>query len=94
MSRLTDLISQVKAINPELGKELEREFKTLSSRLSFGLNFERHIPESVELPGRPIRKGDKARILPRAAQPKEAMESFGRCRASSRKTGNAQPNSS
>jgi adenine-specific DNA-methyltransferase len=58
------LISQVKASNPDLGKELENEFKTLSSRLSFGLNFERHRPESVELPGRPIRKGDKVRILP------------------------------
>jgi adenine-specific DNA-methyltransferase len=64
VSRLTDLISQVKTENPELGKELEREFKTLSSRLSFGLNFERHIPESVQLPGRPVRKGDKVRILP------------------------------
>jgi adenine-specific DNA-methyltransferase len=64
VSRLTDLLSQVKAKNPELGKELEREFKTLSSRLAFGLNFERHIPENVQLPGRPIRKGDKVRILP------------------------------
>lgn len=71
MSRLTDLISQLKASNPELGKELEREFKTLSSRLSFGLNFERHLPETVELPGRPVRKGDKVRILPpRGATPK------------------------
>ncbi|MBK8809526.1 MAG: site-specific DNA-methyltransferase [Acidobacteria bacterium] len=64
MSRLTDLISQVKANNPELGRELEREFRTLSSRLSFGLNFERHRPESVELPGRAVKKGDKVRILP------------------------------
>jgi adenine-specific DNA-methyltransferase len=64
VSRLTDLLSQLKASNPELGRELEREFKTLSSRLSFGLNFERHLPETVELPGRPIRKGDKVRVLP------------------------------
>lgn len=64
MSRLTDLISQVKANNPELGKELEREFRTLSSRLPFGLNFERHRPESVELPARPVRKGDKVHVLP------------------------------
>ena len=60
MSRLTDLISQVKANDPELGNELEREFKTLASRRSFGLNFERHLPESVELPGRPVRKGGSA----------------------------------
>ena len=64
MSRLTDLISQSKAKDPELGHELEREFNTLASRRLFGLNFERHLPESVELPGRPVRKGDKVRVLP------------------------------
>ncbi len=64
MSRLTDLIAQAKAKNPQLGVDIEREFKALSSRLSFGLNFERHRPEAVELPQRPIRKGDKVRILP------------------------------
>lgn len=64
MSRLTDLIAKVKAKDSALGAELDREFKTLSSRLSFGLNFERHSPEVVELPLRPIRKGDKVRVLP------------------------------
>ena len=64
MSRLTDLIAQAKAKDPQLGADLEREFKALSSRLSFGLNFERHRPEAVELPQRPIRKGDKVRVLP------------------------------
>ncbi|WP_043358373.1 site-specific DNA-methyltransferase [Belnapia sp. F-4-1] len=63
MSRLTDLIAATKAKDLTLGQELEREFQVLSSRRSFGLNFERHRPESVELPGRPIRKGDKVRIL-------------------------------
>ncbi len=64
MSRLTDLIAQAKAKDPQLGADLDREFKVLSSRLPFGLNFERHRPESVELPQRPIRKGDKVRVLP------------------------------
>ena len=63
MSRLTDLIARAKAKDPDLGAELEREFKVLSSRRSFGLNFERHRPENVELPGRPVRKGDKVRVL-------------------------------
>ena len=63
MSRLTDLLSRVKAKDSALGEELEREFKALSSRRAFGLNFERHRPEIVELPGRPVRKGDKVRIL-------------------------------
>ena len=64
MSRLTDLIAQAKANDPQLGADLDREFKVLSARLPFGLNFERHRPEAVELPQRPIRKGDKVRVLP------------------------------
>lgn len=64
MSRLTDLLSRVKTKDSALGEELEREFKVLSSRRAFGLNFERHRPETVDLPGRPVRKGDKVRILP------------------------------
>ena len=63
MSRLTDLISQIKTKSPQDGTDLEREFKALSSRLPFGLNFERHRPEAVDLPLRPIRKGDKVRVL-------------------------------
>ena len=64
MSRLTDLIAQAKTRDPQLGADLEREFRVLSSRLSFGLNFERHRPEAVELPQRPLRRGDKVRVLP------------------------------
>ena len=64
MSRLTDLIAQAKAKDAQMGADLEREFKALSSRLPFGLNFERHRPEAVELPLRAIRKGDKVRVLP------------------------------
>lgn len=64
MSRLTDLIARVKAKDSALGEELDREFRALASRRAFGLNFERHRPESVELPGRPVRKGDKVRVLP------------------------------
>ena len=64
MSRLTDLLAQAKAKNAQLGLDLEREFKVLSARLPFGLNFERHQPEAVELPQRPVHKGDKVRVLP------------------------------
>ena len=64
MSRLTDLIARAKAKDPALGDELDREFKALASRRAFGLNFERHRPESVELPGRDVRRGDKVHVLP------------------------------
>ncbi|MBS0556995.1 MAG: site-specific DNA-methyltransferase [Proteobacteria bacterium] len=64
MSRLTDLIAQARSKDPQMGADLEREFQALSSRLPFGLNFERHRPEAVELAGRPVRKSDKVRVLP------------------------------
>jgi adenine-specific DNA-methyltransferase len=64
MSRLTDLISKAKGEDLQLGADLEREFRALSSRLSFGLNFERHKPEAVELPKSSVRRGDKVRVLP------------------------------
>jgi adenine-specific DNA-methyltransferase len=71
VSRLTDLIAQAKAKNPQLGVDLDREFQILSSRLPFGLNFERHSPEAVELPLRAIRKGDKVRVLPERSSTKK-----------------------
>ncbi|HEX8124121.1 MAG TPA: DNA methyltransferase [Allosphingosinicella sp.] len=43
---------------------MAREIKALQLRRAFGLNFERHQPEAVELPGRPVRRGDKVRLLP------------------------------
>ncbi len=64
MSRLNDLIRQVGSLNGSLAADLQREVSALADRRSFGLNFERHVPEAVELPGRPVRKGDKVRVLP------------------------------
>jgi adenine-specific DNA-methyltransferase len=64
MSRLTDLIAKAKAMDPQLGTDMEREFRAMSSRLQFGLNFERHKPEAVELPNRSVRRGDKVRVQP------------------------------
>jgi adenine-specific DNA-methyltransferase len=64
VSRLTDLLARAKVKDAQLGADLEREFRALSARLQFGLHFERHNPEAVELPLRPIRKGDKVRMLP------------------------------
>jgi adenine-specific DNA-methyltransferase len=71
VSRLTDLIAQAKVKDPQMGADLEREFKALSSRLPFGLNFERHRPEAVELPQRPVRRGDKVRVLPERGSTKK-----------------------
>lgn len=70
MSRLTDLIHQAKSLDPQLGLDLDTEFRALLKRRSFGLVFERHHPEAVELSQRPVRKGDTVRILP----PRGSME--------------------
>ena len=64
MSRLSNLLRQVDELDPRLGDDLKREVDALSGRRAFGLNFERHIPETVELPNRPVRRGDKVRFLP------------------------------
>lgn len=66
MSRLSDLLAQVQRLDAQLAADLRVEVKALSERRQFGLNFERHQPEVVELPGRPVRRGDKVRVLPAA----------------------------
>ena len=81
MSRFTDLIAKTKAKDSQLGADLEREFKALSSRLPFGLNFERHSPEAVELPLRPIRKGDKVRVMPERGSTKKGDQRLWQVRA-------------
>jgi adenine-specific DNA-methyltransferase len=73
VARIHDLIRQLAAQSPDLAKDLEREVDVLSERRAFGLNFERHTPEEVELPGRPVRRGDKVHVLPpRGETPKAA----------------------
>lgn len=64
MSRLTDLLRTAKQLDPQLGEDLEAEIRPLQERLPFGLNFERHAPEAVELPSHKVRKGSKVRVLP------------------------------
>ena len=68
MSRLSTLLRQLEAKDPQLAADLRGEVDALSARRAFGLNFERHIPETVELPGRPVRRGDKVRVLPRRGE--------------------------
>lgn len=55
MAKLQELISQVE--DAALRARLSTTAEVLSSRISLGLNFERHIPEFVPLPGVPVRTG-------------------------------------
>lgn len=64
VSRLSDLLRTLEQLDPKLAKDLDDEIRPLQKRLPFGLNFERHAPEAVELAGHRIRKGNKVRVLP------------------------------
>jgi adenine-specific DNA-methyltransferase len=64
MSRLNDLLRRLNNSDPALAADLKREVDALADRRAFGLNFERHAPEAVELPGRKVLKNAKVRILP------------------------------
>jgi adenine-specific DNA-methyltransferase len=64
MSRLTELLRQARKADPQLGADLEAEITALTKSRTFGLVFERHQPEAVELPGRAVRRGNKVRVLP------------------------------
>lgn len=75
MSHLNDLIRQLATKDAALARDIEREVTALQDRRAFGLNFERHQPEAVELPGRKVRRGDKVRVLPpRGQMPKKENE--------------------
>ncbi|HET7315621.1 DNA methyltransferase [Salinisphaera sp.] len=74
MSTLSDLLRQVEQKDAQLAADLRREVKALESRRAFGLNFERHVPETVELPGRPVRRGDKVRFVPERGEPAASVE--------------------
>lgn len=57
MAYLDELISRV--TDPALKQELTAQVAGLVNRRNFGLVFEDHIPERVELPGFVIRRGDR-----------------------------------
>jgi len=69
VSRLSDLVRQVAQLDDQLAKDLRTEVGALERRRAFGLNFERHTPESVELYGRPVRRADRVRMLPKRGEP-------------------------
>jgi adenine-specific DNA-methyltransferase len=90
LSRLNDLLRELRTREPALAGDLEREVTALAERRAFGLNFERHVPEAVELPGRVVRKGDKIRILPpRGQAPKKSDEKLWRVLRIDRSAGTA-----
>src|SRR5437868_15283291 len=61
MARLEDLITSVR--DAALRAALSHEVRTLKQRTSFGLVFERHLPENVVLPSSAgVQAGDQVRL--------------------------------
>lgn len=83
-TELNALLSRVEKVDPATASDLRRHVSQLSKRNSFGLVFERHLPEQVELTGRPVSLGDKVHVLP--ARGEELSESAQTCIVSA-KTG-------
>ena len=74
VSRLSNLFRQLETQDLQLAADLKRELEALSGRRAFGLNFERHLPETVELPHRPVRRGDKVRFLPERGEKPSSVD--------------------
>lgn len=64
MSNFTELIERARSVDPDLARDLETEVRDINRQRKFGLVFEHHMPESVNLPGRKVRRGSKVRMLP------------------------------
>jgi adenine-specific DNA-methyltransferase len=60
---LNNLLDRVERVDRSLAAELRTQISTLARRREFGLNFEKHKPETVELYGRTVRAGDKVRLI-------------------------------
>ena len=66
MARIEDLINDV--ADPRLRSQLADEVGKLKAKKKFGLVFEEHLPEIVELPGLPVKTGTRvARRADKAA---------------------------
>src|SRR5215469_16289673 len=61
MARLEDLIKDI--ADPRLRNQIAAEVGKLKARKKFGLVFEQHLPEIVQLPGLPVKLG--ARVVKR-----------------------------
>ena len=60
---VASLLDRVRDLDPTLAEDLAAAVKNITADREFGLVFNRHMPETVELPGRVVRKGDKVRIV-------------------------------
>lgn len=61
MAHIDNLIDSIK--DPHLRTALRAEYDKVTKSRRLGLVFDRHLPESVVLPGFPIREGEKVQVI-------------------------------
>lgn len=61
-SLIESLLDRVRSSDPSLADDLRRAIKSVTADREFGLVFNHHLPETVELPGRAVRAHDRVRI--------------------------------
>ena len=57
MAQLEDLIQDI--ADPRLRAQIASEVGQLKTRKKFGLVFEQHLPETVQLPSLPVKRGTR-----------------------------------
>lgn len=62
-SQLDALVERVSELSPKLADDIKTQLRHAARDRSFGLVFNRHMPEMVELYGRTVRRGDKVRVI-------------------------------
>lgn len=62
-TQLEALIQRVSEMDEKLASDITLQLKRASNDREFGLVFNRHMPERVELYGRVVRRGDKVRVI-------------------------------
>lgn len=62
-SQLEALVSRVAELDAKLASDITLQLKHAARDKEFGLVFNRHLPEMVELYGRAVRRGDKVRVI-------------------------------
>ena len=62
-TQLEALIQRVSEMDEKLASDITLQLKRASNDREFGLVFNRHMPERVELYGRAVRRGDKVRVI-------------------------------
>lgn len=61
-STLDALLNKLSETDPDTAKNIRREVDTLTHERKFGLVFNEHAPETVELHGRMVRRGDTVKV--------------------------------